>query len=74
MFHHIFVDVSAVDSIIAIKITELYMLFINETTDLNASYFNEETRFHILLDFGPYGGYLKRLSLEIKSGRFNNVK
>ena len=29
------------------------MLFITESTDLNASIFNEETGYHIIPDFGP---------------------
>ena len=49
-------------------------MFVNEIANLNASTFNEETRFHILPDFGPHGGYLKRLSSEIRGGRFHSVE
>jgi len=41
------------------------MLFVDDSTDLNASTFNESIGFHILPDFGPRGGYMKRLQSEI---------
>ena len=50
------------------------MLLVIETADLNASTFNKEIRFYILSNFKPHGGYLKRLSLEIRSGRFHSVE
>jgi hypothetical protein len=49
------------------------MLFITETTDLNLSTFNEETGYHILPEFGPPGGYLRRLSSEIRGAKFHNI-
>ena len=74
VFQYKFVDVSAVGSIIATEIAQLRMLFVTETADLNASTFNEETGYHILPDFGPDGGYMKRLSAEIRGARFHSVE
>lgn len=50
------------------------MLFIEETTKLNSKTFNEQTGYHILLEFGPREGYLKILSSDIKGGKFHDVE
>jgi hypothetical protein len=50
------------------------MLYVIESTDLNVDTFNESTGFHILPDFGPHGGYLKRLSSEIRGSKFHIVQ
>ena len=50
------------------------MLFIEESTNLNSWIFNEQTVYHILPEFGPQGGYLRRLPSEIRDGKFYKVE
>ena len=72
-FQYKYVDVSTVGAFAKAKITSIRMLFITESTDLNASTFNEETGYHIIPDFGPLGGYLKRLSSEIRGAKYHDI-
>ena len=74
MFQYKFLDISAIGSIIATKIAQLCMLFVNKSANLNASTFNEDIGFYILPNFGPRGDYLKKISSEIGGGRFHNVE
>ena len=66
-------NVSTVGALVEAKIISIYMLFIIESTDLNASIFNEEIDYHIIPDFGPHGGYLKRLSFEIRGAKYHDI-
>ena len=66
-------DVSTVGALVKVEITSIHMLFITESTDLNASTFNKETGYHIIPDFGPPGGYLKRLSSEIRGAKYHDI-
>ena len=66
-------DVSTVGALVKAEITSIRMLFITESIDLSASTFNEETGYHIIPDFGPLGGYLKRLSSEIKGAKYHDI-
>lgn len=50
------------------------MLFVDESTDLNAATFNESTNFHILPEFGPPGGYMRRLQSKIRGCMHHNVE
>ena len=42
--------------------------------NLNIEIFNEQTRYHIIPEFSPQGGYLRRLSSEIRGGKFYEVE
>ena len=42
--------------------------------NLNIEIFNEQTRYQIIPEFGPQGGYLRRLSSEIRGGKFYEVE
>ncbi len=66
-------DVSTVGALVKTEITSICMLFIIESTDLNASSFNEEIGYHIILDFGPPVGYLKRISSEIRRAKYHDI-
>ena len=50
------------------------MTYITESTDLNESTFNEESGYHIIPSFSPLGGYLQRLSSEIRGSKFHSVE
>ena len=50
------------------------MLSIEKTTDLNSGTFNEKTGYHIKPEFGPQGGYLRRLLNEIRGDKFHEVE
>ena len=62
-------DVSIVGAHVKAKITSIRMLFIIESNDLNASTFNENIGYHIIHEFGPHVGCLKRLSFEIRGAK-----
>jgi hypothetical protein len=49
-----FFEVSS--STVRIEITQIHMLFIVETTDLNKDLLNEETSYHIPLEVGSPNG------------------
>lgn len=67
-------DIFSFGLIIRTEVVELRMLYVIECVDLNVDTFNESTRFHILPNFGPYGGYLRRLSSKIRGIKFHNVQ
>jgi len=69
-----FVDVSSVGALVRSEITSIRMTFITESTDLNESTFNEDTGYYIIPSFGPPGGYLQRLSSEIRGSKFHSVE
>ena len=69
-----FVDVTTVGSIVRSEIQQIRLLFVHKSTDLNAASFNEETGFHILPDYGPHGGYLRRLQSEIRGNMFHSIR
>ena len=66
-------DITIIGSVVITDIAQIRMLFIEETTDLNSEVFIEQTGYHILPEFGPQGRYLKRLSSEIRGGKFHDV-
>ena len=72
-FQYKYVDVSIVGALVKAEIILICMLFITEFTDLNASSFNEEIGYHIILDFGPPVGYLKRISSEIRRAKYHDI-
>ena len=74
VFQNKFVDVSSIGSIIRSEIVQIRMLFIVESCDLNAATFNEDTGFHLLPEYGPHGGYLKRLQSEIRGKMFHGFE
>jgi hypothetical protein len=49
------------------------MLYVIESFDLNVNIYNESIGFHILSNFGPHRGYLRRFSLEIRGGKYHNI-
>jgi hypothetical protein len=56
------VNVISIASIVKTEISQIRMLFVEEKTELNACTFNEDSGYHVLPDFGPEGGYLKKLA------------
>jgi len=73
-FQYKFVDVSSVGALVRFEITSIRMSFIIENTNLNESTFNEDIGYHIILSFGPPGGYLQRLSSKIRGSKFHDVE
>ena len=73
LFQAKFVDITSVGSIIKTEITQIKMLFLDEHTDLNAVTFNEDTNFHVLPEFGPFGGYMRRFATQIRGCRFLSI-
>jgi len=55
------VDVTTIGSIVCLEIAQIKMMFIVESTNLNTSTFNEDTRYHVILEYGPFGGHLRKL-------------
>ena len=73
LFQAKFVDISSVGSVIKTEITQIRMLFLDEQTDLNAVMFNEDTQYHVLPEFGPFGGYMRCFATQIRGFRFLSV-
>lgn len=46
---------------VKMDIVQFRIFFIEETTNLNSETRNEQTEYHILLEFGLQGGYLRKL-------------
>jgi hypothetical protein len=69
-----FVDVTTVGSIVHSEIAQIRMLFIVETTDLNAQTFNEESGYHVLPEYGSFGGLLRKLSSEIRGNMYHGFE
>lgn len=66
-----FVDVITIGSIVRTKVAQIRLLFIIDTCDLNADVFNESTGFHVLPDYGPDDGYLRRLQSKLRGSMFH---
>ncbi|KAL3689460.1 hypothetical protein R1sor_015769 [Riccia sorocarpa] len=69
VFQKVVVDVSSVGSLVNMTCTEIQVNYLMECTDLNA-YDHDASGFPILPDFGPPGGYLKRLQSELRGGNW----
>ena len=69
-----FVDVTSIGSIVRTEIALIQMLFIVETIDLNADTFNESTSFHIIAEYGPFGGHLRELPSQIRGNIFHSFQ
>lgn len=61
-------------SVVKINIIQIHMFFIDKTMNLSSEIFNEQTRYHILPEFGYQEGYLRRLLNEIREGKFHDVE
>ena len=73
LFQAKFLDISSVESIIRTEITQIRMLLLDEQTDLNAVMFNEDTQYHVLPKFGPFGGYMRLFATQIRGFRFLSI-
>ena len=73
LFQAKFVNISSVKSVIRIEITQIRMLFLDEQTDLNTVMFNEDTQYHVLPEFGPFGGYMRCFATQIRDFRFFSI-
>lgn len=50
------------------------MLLIDDTYDFNKTIFNEDSGYHIIPNYGPLGGHLKKLRFEILGCYFDGVQ
>ncbi|KAL3699609.1 hypothetical protein R1sor_017631 [Riccia sorocarpa] len=69
VFQKSVVDISAVRSIVKTTCTEIELNFLMDSTDLNAQRI-DDSGYHLLPEFGPPGGYLRRLQSELRRGKF----
>jgi hypothetical protein len=67
------VDISCLGSIVKSEIATIRMCFLVDACDLNHDTFNPSLRFHVILEFGPPGGFLRRLSSEFRGSKFHSV-
>jgi Domain of unknown function (DUF4371)/hAT family C-terminal dimerisation region len=72
-FQNKLVDISCIGSIVKTEIATIRMCFLIDTCDLNQDTFNPSTGFHIIPEFGPPSGYLRRLSSEIRGAKFHTI-
>ena len=73
LFQGKFVDISSVESVIRTKITQIRMLFLDKQTDLNVVMFNEDTQYHVVPEFGPFGGYMRCFATQIRGFKFLSI-
>ena len=69
-----YVDVTTMGSIVFIEIAQICMMLIVDFCDLNVDVLNESIGYHILPDYGPHGGYFKRLQYEVRGSIFHNFQ
>ncbi|KAL3702535.1 hypothetical protein R1sor_020557 [Riccia sorocarpa] len=69
VFQKSVVDVSSVGSLVNTTCTEVQVNFLMDNIDLNAQD-HDNSGFALLPDYGPPGGYLKRLQSEIRTGKY----
>ena len=69
-----FVDVTTVESIVRTEVSQIRMMFIVDTCDLNVDVFNDSIGFHVLRDYGPPGGFLKSLQSEVRGSMFHSFQ
>jgi hypothetical protein len=69
-----FVDVTTVGSIVRTEVAQICMMFIVDSCDLNADVFNDSIGYHVLPNYGPHGGYLKRLQSEVRGSMFHSFQ
>ena len=67
-------DVPTIGSLIRTQIESIYMLYIVDNTNLNQGTCNANVGYHVIPQYGPLGGYLQRLSSEIKKSGFHSVE
>ena len=67
------VDISCLGSIVKSEIATIRMCFLVDVCDLNQETFNLSLGFHVIPEFGPLGGFLMRLSSEIRGSKFHSV-
>ena len=66
-------DVTTVGSLTKTQIESIHMLYVVNSTDLNQDTFNTNVGYHVIPQYGPSGGYLQRLSSEIRGSKFHSV-
>ena len=49
------------------------MLYGIDNTDLNQDIFNNFFGYYVISDLGPQGGYLQRLSFDIRGVKFHKI-
>jgi hypothetical protein len=73
IFQSKLVDISSIGSIVKTEMASIRMCFLVDSCDLNQDTFNPCTGFHIIPEFGPPGGYLRRLPSEIRGSKFHSI-
>jgi len=72
IFQFKFVDVTSIGLLVRTQIESIHM-YIIDGIDLNQDTFNESFGYHVIPDHGPQGGYLQRLSSEIRGTKFHEI-
>ena len=73
VFQYKYVDVTTIGSLIRTQIESIHMLYVVDSTNLNQDTFNANVGYYVIPQYGPPGGYLQRLSSEIRGSRFHYV-
>jgi len=56
------------------KIAQIKMMFIVESIDLNASTFNDNIGYHVIPEYGPLGGHLRKLQSKIHGKMYHGFE
>ena len=73
VFQYKYVDVTTVGSLIKTEIESIHMVYVVDNTNLNQDTFNVDVIYHIIPQYGPFGGYFQRLSSEIRGSKFHSI-
>ena len=73
VFQYKYVNVTTIGSLIKTQIESIRMLYVVDSTHLNKDTSNIDVGYHIIPQYGPLGGYLQRLSSELKRSRFHSM-
>ncbi|KAL2608219.1 hypothetical protein R1flu_026792 [Riccia fluitans] len=74
VFQHKLVDVSSIGGIVTVEVSAIRMLYLVDTIDINAFALSGVSGYHVLPEYGLEGGYMRRLSSELRDNLYHNIQ
>ena len=73
IFQYKFIYVTSIGSLVIPQIESIRMLYVVDNTDLYHETFYESFGYHVLPYHGPHGGFLHRLSSDIRGAKSHGI-
>jgi hypothetical protein len=73
IFQYKFVDVTSIRSLVKTQIESIRLLYVVDNTNIHHETFNECFGYHVIPNQGPQGGFLLKLSSEIRGAKFHGI-